>query len=67
MRTYTELRDEQASRILDALDKCVTPAQPITIYLEESTGRVGVRWSTTGHTTGTSVRDALANMLQGRT
>ena len=65
MLSFTDLRNEQASNILDALDARITPTEAITIYREESTGRVGVRWPTTGHATGSSVRDALAQMLAG--
>lgn len=65
MMSVTELRAEQASHILDALEEHITCAAAITIYRGED-GRVGIRHGTTGCALGSSVRDALAQMLTGR-
>jgi hypothetical protein len=66
MPTITDLRNAQASTILDLLDESLAPGKSITLARDETTGRALVRSATDTCHNGHTVRDALAQMLQGK-
>lgn len=65
LATIQAARDAQASRILDALDALVDPGQAAA-FGTDAHGMAWVRLPTSQQARGSSMRDALAQLLQAR-